>query len=204
MGTATISRRRSSILVTVGCVLLAVAGGVLLWLPFHTQAALDDWQTELRAEGVPARATVANRMTKDGGNRTSPSTTMYLRYELAGRTYQAEVGCVEVCRRAGDEVDIWVNRADPTDFVTDFDQLSGHRGRVQGVLGAVGFGILLVAVPLTLSRIPFRRWFGDPFGGWFRRWFPRRTRPHRAAAVEVPGGGREFSSRTKHKRGSRR
>ncbi|MEU5907895.1 DUF3592 domain-containing protein [Micromonospora sp. NPDC047527] len=170
--------------------LLVVAGGALLWLPFHTQFALDDWMAELRATGVPARAVVYNRVTDDGGNRESPATTMFVRYELSGRTYEQEVGCVEVCRPVGDEMSIWVNPADPGDFVTDFDQLSGHRGRAQGVLGAVGFGILVMAVPLLLSRIPFGRWF------------PRRT-PRRRSAAPTQDGGR-FTGRSKHKRSARR
>lgn len=180
--------RRSSVWVTLGCVLLVVAGGALLWLPFHTQYALDDWQTELRATGVPTRAVVQDQVTKSGGNRTS-SSTMYFRYELAGRTYEQEVGCFEVCRSIGDEVSIWVNPADPSDFVTDFGQLSGHRGRIQGGLGAAGFGILVVAVPLLLSRIPFQRW--SP---------PREPRRRSSAPVR---GGAGFTIRSKHKQGSR-
>ena len=109
---------------------------------------------------------------------------------MTGRTYEQEVGCVKVCRLIGDEVLIWVNPADPGDFVTDFDQLSGHRGRIQGVLGVVGFGILVVAVPLMLSRIPFEHWFH------------RRTQPGWAAAP-VPDGAR-FMSRSKHKRSKRK
>ncbi|WP_307871772.1 DUF3592 domain-containing protein [Micromonospora sp. U21] len=173
---------RRPVWATVGCVLLVVAGGALLWLPMHTQSALDDWKTELRARGVPARAVVHDRVTKRGGT----STTMYLRYEMAGRTYEQEIGCFEVCRPAGDVVPIWVNRADPSDFVTDFDALSGHRGRIQGVLGAAGFVILVVAVPLTLSRIPFRRWL------------PGRAAPRRTGATSRDGVG--FTSRSKHKR----
>ncbi|MFG3420245.1 DUF3592 domain-containing protein [Micromonospora sp. NPDC049460] len=180
-----ITPRRSPAWVTAGCVLLLVVGGALLWLPFHTQYALDDWKTDLRAQGVPARALVYDRVSKRGGT----STTMHVRYELSGRTYTREVACFEVCRSIGDEVPIWVNRRDPSDFVTDFDQLSGHRGRVQGGLGAVGFGILVVAVPLTLSRAPFGRWF------------PRRT-PRRSSAAPKRDGA-AFTSRSKHKRGGR-
>ncbi|MFE9653843.1 DUF3592 domain-containing protein [Micromonospora sp. NPDC006431] len=185
-----IAQRSSSVWPTLGAALLVMAGGALLWLPLHTQHALDDWEKELRGTGTPANAKVYDRVTKSGGNRTSASTTMYFRYELAGRTYEQEVGCVEVCRRPGDEVRIWVNPDDPRDFVTDFDQLSGHRGRIQGGLGVVGFGILVVAVPLLLSRIPFDRWF------------PRRTPPRRSSA-RIEGSGR-FTSRSKHKRSSRR
>ncbi|MEV4654659.1 DUF3592 domain-containing protein [Micromonospora sp. NPDC049301] len=173
---------RRPVWVTVGCVLLVVAGGALLWLPIRTQSALDDWKTDLRATGVPARGVIYDRVSKRGGT----STTMYLRYEVAGRTYEQEIGCVEVCLPAGDEVPIWVNRADPSDFVTDFDALSGHRGRIQGVVGAAGFVILVVAVPLTLSRIPFRKWF------------PPRARPRRSGAPSREGVG--FTSRSKHKR----
>ncbi|TYC23378.1 DUF3592 domain-containing protein [Micromonospora sp. MP36] len=183
-------RQLSSAWVTLGCALLVAAGGVLLWLPFHTQYALDDWARELRATGVPARAVVYDQVTKSRGNRSAPSSTMYFRYELSGRTYEQEVACFEVCRSSGDRVAIWVNPADPSDFVTDFDQLSGHRGRVQGGLGVAGFAILVLAVPMLLSRIPFQRWF------------PRRTRPRRPAA-SVGGSGR-FTSRSKHKRSSRR
>ena len=181
--------RRSSAWATLGCVLLVVAGGALLWLPFHTQYALDDWKTELRAAGIPARAVVYDRVTKRGGNRTSSSTTMYFRYELAGRTYEQEVGCVEVCRSIGEEVPVWVNPADPDDFVTDFDQLSGHRGRIQGGLGVAGFTILVVAVPLLLSRIPLQRWFP-----------PRKPRRRSSARVR---GGAGYTIRSKHKWGVR-
>lgn len=156
--------------------------------------ALDDWKAELRSQGARTQAVVHDRVTKDGGNRSSPSTTMYFRYEVAGRTHQTEVGCVEVCRVRGETVTIWVNRADPGDFVTDFDQLSGHRGRVQGVLGAVGFGLLVVAVPLVLSRLPLRR--------WFRR--PPPKRPGSQVRDAEADGGKPFTGRSKHKRGSRR
>lgn len=183
-------QRRSSTWATLGCVLLVVAGGALLWLPFHTQYALDEWQTQLRATGVPARAVVKDQVTKSGGNRTSPSATMYFRYDLAGRTYEQEVACVQVCRSIGEEVPIWVNPADPSDFVTDFDQLSGHRGRIQGGLGVAGFVILVVAVPLLLSRIPFQRWLP-----------PRK--PRRRSIAPVPGGA-GFTIRSKHKQGSRK
>ncbi|GAB3949647.1 hypothetical protein GCM10027614_48780 [Micromonospora vulcania] len=175
-------------MVTLGCVLLVVAGGALLWLPFHTQTALDDWGTELRVRGLPARAVVYDQVTKRGGS----SQTMYFRYEVSGRTYEQEVACVEVCRSAGDQVPIWVNRADPTDFVTDFGQLSGHRGRFQGVLGAAGFAVLVLAIPLLLSRIPFGRWFP-----------PRPPRSRRRPAASVWGGA-GFTSRSKHKRRIRR
>ncbi|WP_233563570.1 hypothetical protein [Micromonospora musae] len=163
----------------VGCVLLLVVGGLLLWLPIHTQNKLDEWAVELRAGGEPAQAIIYDRTTKGRGK-----TTMYFRYDLGGRTYEQEVPCVEVCRSYGDEVRIWVNRADPSDFVTDFEQLSGHRGRLQGVLGAAGFAILLLGVLLTLSRVPWRRWF------------PGR-RPPRRARTAVRGA---FTSRSKHKR----
>ncbi|WP_406077797.1 DUF3592 domain-containing protein [Micromonospora sp. NBC_00858] len=176
---------RRPVWVTIGCVLLAVAGGALLWLPIRTQSALDDWKTELRVRGVPAQAVIYDRVTKRGGT----STTMYLRYEMAGRTYEREVGCFEVCRSAGDEVLIWVNPGDPNDFVTDFDALSGHRGRTQGVVGAAGFVILVVAVPLLLSRIPFRKWF------------PPREQPRRSG---FPSRGGGFTGRSKHKRVGRR
>ncbi|WBC13004.1 DUF3592 domain-containing protein [Micromonospora sp. WMMA1998] len=174
---------RSPALTTLGCVLLLVAGGALLWLPFHTQNALDDWAVDLRAHGVPARAQVHDLVTKRGGT----SKTMHFRYAVDGRTYEREVACVEVCRSIGDEVPIWVNRTDPGDFVTDFGQLSGHRGRLQGGLGAAGFMLLVVAIPLTLSRLrlPSR--------------LRRRTPPRRSAAP-VPGG----TVRIRHKRKRRR
>jgi len=168
----------------VGGLLLAGVGGLLLWLPIHTQIALDDWTAELRAGGEPTRAIIYDRVTK------RHNTTMYFRYEIGGRTYEQEVPCVEVCRSYGDEVPIWVNPADPRDFVTDFGQLSGHRGRVQGVLGAGGFVMLLLGLLVTLSRIPFRRWL------------PRRA-PRRRTAVRAPGGPR-FTARSKHKQRARR
>jgi hypothetical protein len=188
---------RTSSWVTVGAVLLLAVGGALLWLPIHTQLALDDWKTELRDDGVRTRATVHHRVTEDGGNRSSASTTMYFRYEVAGRTHEAEVACFEVCLRRGEAVTIWVNPADPSDFVTDFDQLSGHRGRTQGILGAVGFGILVVAVPLALSRVPFRRWFPQ-------RPPTTRRRPLPDLAPTPGTDTGRFAGRSKHKRAGRR
>ncbi|MEV4809571.1 hypothetical protein [Micromonospora avicenniae] len=163
----------------VGCVLLMVAGGLLLWLPMHTQSALDDWAVELRAGGQPAQAIIYDRITKGRGR-----TTMYFRYDLGGRTYEQEVPCVEVCRSYGEKVRIWVNRSDPTDFVTDFDQLSGHRGRLQGGLGAAGFVALLLGALTTMSHVPWGRWL------------PRRRPPTRAREA----AGSAFTGRSKHKR----
>ncbi|GIE35473.1 hypothetical protein Ait01nite_085180 [Actinoplanes italicus] len=164
--------------------MLAVVGGALLWLPFHTFGMLDDWKDELRATGIPARATVYDRVTEKGGNRESASTTMYLRYVVNGRMHWEEVGCTQVCLPPDTEVPIWVNPADPTDFATDFDMLSGHRGRLQGGLGVVGLLLLTIGVPAILAKIGPRR---------------KRRRP----AVPVQGGGR-FTGRTKHKRDGRR
>ncbi|MGV9763562.1 DUF3592 domain-containing protein [Micromonospora tulbaghiae] len=176
-------------------VLLAVAGGALLWLPFHTQRALDDWGVTLRERGTPARAVVVDQVTESGGNRSSSSSTMYFRYVVDGRTHSQEVPCFEVCRAAGTEVPIWVNPADPGDFVTDFGQLSGHRGRVQGVLGAVGLVALGTGVVLTLSRVRSRR------GGRLGQNAARPDRPRRVAPV---ADGQGYAGRGKRKHNVRR
>ncbi|MEV5631878.1 DUF3592 domain-containing protein [Micromonospora tulbaghiae] len=178
--------------------LLAVAGAALLWLPFHTQTALDDWGVTLRERGTPARATVVDQVTESGGNRSSSSRTMYFSYVVDGRTHSQEVPCFEVCRAAGTEVPIWVNPADPGDFVTDFGQLSGHRGRVQGVLGVVGLAALGTGVVLTLSRI---RRAVRPDDDRAAR--PGRDRAARPRPVPV-GDGRVHTGRGKRKRNVRR
>jgi len=183
-------------------VLLAVAGGALLWLPFHTQMALDDWGVTLRERGTPAQATVVDQVTKSGGNRSSSSRTMYFSYAVDGRTHSQEVPCFEVCRAAGTEVPIWVNPADPNDFVTDFGQLSGHRGRVQGVLGVVGLFALGAGVVLTLSRIRRAARPGDRAGRASHD-AARRDRPRRVAPTPV-GDGRGYTGRGKRKRNAGR
>ncbi|MER7440139.1 hypothetical protein [Micromonospora avicenniae] len=175
---AVLTRLNTPLWQAVGCGLLLVVGALLLWLPIHTQNALDDWAVELRAGGEPAQAIIYDRITTARGK-----TTMYFRYDFDRRTYEQEVPCVEVCRSYGEKVRIWVNRSDPTDFVTDFEQLSGHRGRLQGGLGVVGFATLLLAVPATLSRIPWRRWL------------PRRRAARRARTA----AGGAFTGRSKHK-----
>ncbi|MBG6069707.1 DUF3592 domain-containing protein [Micromonospora ureilytica] len=106
-------------------------GLVMMWLPFKTSQDNDAWGRRLRVDGVPAQAVVDELVHKRRN-------TMHLRYEFAGAQRQAEVGCWEVCLPAGSAVRIWVNPNDPGDFVTDFDILSGHRGRLQGVVGAAG------------------------------------------------------------------
>ncbi|SIQ59585.1 hypothetical protein [Micromonospora avicenniae] len=180
---AVLTRLNTRLWQAVGCGLLLVVGALLLWLPIHTQNALDDWAVELRAGGEPAQAIIYDRITTARGK-----TTMYFRYDFDRRTYEQEVPCVEVCRSYGEKVRIWVNRSDPTDFVTDFEQLSGHRGRLQAGLGAAGFAALLLGALTTLSHIPWGRWL------------PRRRPLRRASAV--PGGA--FTSRSKYKRRARR
>ncbi|HCT81852.1 MAG TPA: hypothetical protein DGG94_22770 [Micromonosporaceae bacterium] len=135
-----------------GFVSLLLVGGALLYTPFHHFRHLDAWEKELRERGKPAQALVFNRVTKPGGNRSSDKTTMYFQYDLDGVRTEAEVGCVQVCLYAGTTVAIWVNPDDPTDFVTEFDQLSGHRGRFQGVLGAAGAVLLFLTPVIALSR----------------------------------------------------
>ncbi|MFI6782646.1 DUF3592 domain-containing protein [Micromonospora sp. NPDC050276] len=106
-------------------------GLVMMWLPFKTAQDNDTWGRRLRVDGVPAQAAVDELVHKRRN-------TMHLRYEFAGAHRQAEVGCWEVCLPAGSAVRIWVNPNDPGDFITDFGILSGHRGRLQGVVGAAG------------------------------------------------------------------
>ncbi|MEV5206928.1 DUF3592 domain-containing protein [Micromonospora sp. NPDC053740] len=108
-----------------------VVGLVMMWLPFKTFEDNDAWASRLRVDGVPEQAVVDELVHKRRN-------TMHLRYEFAGAQRQAEVGCWEVCLPAGSAVRIWVNPNDPEDFVTDFGILSGHRGRLQGVVGAAG------------------------------------------------------------------
>ncbi|WP_410821869.1 DUF3592 domain-containing protein [Micromonospora sp. 050-3] len=106
-------------------------GMVMMWLPFKTFQDNNAWASRLRVDGVPAQAVVDELVHKRRN-------TMHLRYEFADAQRQAEVGCWEVCLPAGSAVRIWVNPNDPGDFVTDFGILSGHRGRLQGLVGAAG------------------------------------------------------------------
>ncbi|MET7951725.1 DUF3592 domain-containing protein [Micromonospora sp. NPDC005324] len=117
-------------------------GMVMMWLPFMTFQDNDAWASRLRVHGLSAQAVVDELVHKRRN-------TMHLRYEFAGAQRQAEVGCWEVCLPAGSAVRIWVNPNDPEDFVTEFGILSGHRGRLQGVVGAAGLvlsGAMALAV----------------------------------------------------------
>ncbi|GGN71757.1 hypothetical protein GCM10010112_39360 [Actinoplanes lobatus] len=133
-----------------------MAGAALAWLPLHTQSELDDWAAELWTTGTPATATVRDRITREGGNRSSDDTTMYVRYELDGRLHEAEVACFEVCLPVGATVPIRVSAADPADFVTDFGQLSGHRGETQGVLGVIGLFLLIAGISWSVKLVRAR------------------------------------------------
>ncbi|WP_198041571.1 DUF3592 domain-containing protein [Micromonospora chokoriensis] len=124
-----------------------LVGVAMLWLPFKTFHDNDAWADRLKVDGVPAQAVISELV-----HKRRNSNTMHLRYEFAGAQRQAEVGCWEVCLPAGTAVRIWVNPDDPDDFVAEFGTLSGHRGRIQGVIGAAGFVLsgLMVAATLTL------------------------------------------------------
>ncbi|WP_406072745.1 DUF3592 domain-containing protein [Micromonospora sp. NBC_01638] len=131
-------------------VLGLAVGMVMMWLPVKTFQDNDAWESRLRVDGVPAPAVVDELV-----HKRRNSNTMHLRYEFAGAQRQAEVGCWEVCLRAGSAVRIWVNPDDPDDFVTDFGVLSGHRGRLQGVVGAAGLvlsGSMALAVIARLYQ----------------------------------------------------
>ncbi|MFK4245212.1 DUF3592 domain-containing protein [Micromonospora chokoriensis] len=121
-----------------------VAGVVMMWLPVKTFDDNEAWGARLRDDGLPVQAVVYETVHK-GRN----SNTMHVRYQVRGAQRQAEVGCWEVCLPADAAVRIWVNPDDPDDFVTEFGTLSGHRGRLQGVVGAAGLilsGTMLAAV----------------------------------------------------------
>ncbi|MET8089190.1 DUF3592 domain-containing protein [Micromonospora sp. NPDC005220] len=166
-----------------------VVGMVMMWLPFKTSQDSDAWESRLRVDGVQVQA-VVNEFVHKRRN----SNTMHLRYEFAGAQRQAEVGCWEVCLPAGSAVRIWVNPDDPEDFVTDFGVLSGHRGRLQGVVGAaclVLSGSMALAVIARLhqrrrerrqrdwqrqQREQRQRQFSNARGGTKRK--PSRRRPH--------------------------
>lgn len=129
-----------------------MVGLVMIWLPFKTGNDNDAWEDRLRADGVPVQA-VIDEFVHKGRN----SDTMHLRYELAGAERRAEVGCWEACLPAGTQVRIWVNPEDAGDFVTEFGTLSGHRGRVQGVIGAAGLVLSGSMVLATVSRLDRQR-----------------------------------------------
>ncbi|MEV0805341.1 hypothetical protein [Micromonospora sp. NPDC050200] len=160
---------------------LLITGAALLYVPFHTGYEQDRWAEELRERGRPAQAYVYDVQTKNRG------TTMFFRYELDGVTHEQEVACMEVCLPWRSTTPIWVSRTDPSDFVTDFGQLSGHRGRFQGGVGAVGFVIL--AFPLV----------GLVVMGWGRLTDRLRRRPQprvvsRESRVSMPRSKRKRSS----------
>ncbi|MGC5020384.1 DUF3592 domain-containing protein [Micromonospora sp. DT47] len=164
-------------------------GAALLYVPVDNELRLDRWRDELREHGQPTQAVVYDQVTKPGGNKTGASSTMYFRYDLDGVTHEQEVACFEVCLPPGTTASIWVSRTDPGDFVTDFDQLSGHRGRIQGVVGAVGFGVLALTVGALVTEC---------LGWWQER--RRRPRPRALHPVSLPrskhksGGGRRLTA----------
>ncbi|BEL06683.1 hypothetical protein Q0Z83_048740 [Actinoplanes sichuanensis] len=130
----------------------AVAGLLMVWLPYQTHLDNVAWGERLRQEGAPAQAVVY-----DLEHQPRNSNTMHLRYDAGGARHWTEVPCEQVCHPAGTPVAIWVSPADPSDFVTDFGVLSGHRGRVQGGIGVVGFVLFVSMALLTLDRLSRRR-----------------------------------------------
>lgn len=130
-----------------------VVGLAFVWWPYSTQRDLDDWAVQLRKGGVPAEAVVYDRVIKRGGNKSPASETMHLRYDFAGHTRTGEVGCWVVCEPPGTPVRIWINPADPADFVAEFGTLSGNRGRVQAGFGAAGAVLAFLVGMATIGRL---------------------------------------------------
>ncbi|MFI6244268.1 hypothetical protein ACIBEF_30850 [Micromonospora sp. NPDC050795] len=109
---------------------------------------------------------------------------------FAGAPRQAEVGCWEVCLAAGSAVRIWVNPDDPDDFVTDFGILSGHRGRLQGVVGAAGL-VLSGWMALAVIAHLYQQRRGHRRQDWQRQQRDQRQRQFanaRAGTKRKPGG----------------
>ncbi|MGR6320325.1 DUF3592 domain-containing protein [Micromonospora soli] len=131
------------------CILVGLG---MMWLPYKTWNDNDAWEDRLRAEGVPVQGVVDELV-----HKRRNSDTMHLRYEWARVERRAEVGCWEACLPAGTPVRIWVSPDDPGDFVTEFGTLSGHRGRVQGVIGAAGLVLFGSMVLAGFTRLDQRR-----------------------------------------------
>ncbi|MDG4835039.1 DUF3592 domain-containing protein [Micromonospora sp. WMMD967] len=166
--------------------MLGIAAGIaMFWLPMKTFDDNEAWETRLRSDGVPVQAVVHEIVHKGRS-----SNTMHLRYQVGGAQRQAEVGCWEVCLQADTAVRIWVNPDDPDDFVTEFGVLSGHRGRLQGVVGAAGLilaGTMLAAVIV--------RFFGQRRDRRRRDWQSQQREERRRQFLNARGGTKRKPSR---------
>lgn len=146
----------------------------------------DRWERELREVGTPMSLTVSER---EIYGRKNKSQTMIFRYEVDGRAVQAEIPCLEVCLRAGLSIAVWVNPADPTDFVTDYGQLSGHRTRsVQGFAVA---GALMIMLSMVIGGSRWRE---------HRRALRAQRWSERAAGTRSILGKRAKESRARFRR----
>ncbi|MEV1158084.1 DUF3592 domain-containing protein [Micromonospora chokoriensis] len=166
-------------------VLGIVAGVGMMWLPVKTFDDNEAWGARLRDDGLPVQAVVYATVHK-GRN----SNTMHVRYQVGAAQRQAEVGCWEVCLPADAAVRIWVNPDDPDDFVTEFGTLSGHRGRLQGVVGAAGlvlFGTMLAAV--------VGRFLGRRRDRRRRDWQSQQREQRRRQFLDASGGTKRKPSR---------
>ncbi|WFE51886.1 DUF3592 domain-containing protein [Micromonospora sp. WMMD1155] len=162
-----------------------VAGMVMMWLPLKTFDDQEAWETRLRADGVPIQAVIHETVYKARNSRT-----MHLRYQFAGVPHRAEVGCWEVCLPADTSVRIWVDPDDPEDFVTEFGTLSGHRGRLQGVIGAAG----LILAGTTLAAV-VGHFLGRRRDRRRRAWQSQQREQRRRQFLNATGGTKRKPSR---------
>ncbi|MBV1850579.1 DUF3592 domain-containing protein [Catellatospora tritici] len=176
---------RTAVLLTAAAFAVGLA---LLSLPFLQARHDEDWAARLRQTGVPLQLTVSALEQYERG-RSSPSRTMFFRYEFDGRPIEAEMPCVRVCLVSGTPVAVWVNPADPTDFVAEFGQLSGHRSWVVGPVGFVGAMMVIFSSIIGATR--WKQW-RSRVRAEVARTRLRATRPRLALGTRPAGSRARF------------
>jgi hypothetical protein len=175
--------KRARLLLVVA---VAVVGGLLVYQPVGRSLELDRYAGQLRRTGEPVRA-VLHSGAQRIGNSGKTETVCDLRYEFHDTPYDDSFGCDEI--PYGEPVTtelIWVNPADPHDYVTENGTLSGTRHGLDFVLGMIGCVLLLTSPAILVWRpgAPEGEPESDPVRAPWRRPMPP-IRPKRSRRGRV-------------------
>jgi hypothetical protein len=145
---------------------LLLVGGALIGAGVLIGRGVQAYTRGLRDDGaaVDAAVVVRREEVSEGrpfigpkGGRREISVTVEYTYE--GRAYREVVRCVRPCPPAGETTRIWVDRADPTDFVTEWGDYNDEpAGSVTAwLVGSFGGMFVVVAMFAVLDPYPGHR-----------------------------------------------
>jgi hypothetical protein len=181
---------------------LFLVGCFLAIVLFHLAGQGGVHGDHLRATGTPVTATVGYGEAGENAQHTV-FVGLRLEYTVGSRFYHSAVfRCAAPCAGFGDTVQIWVDPADPTDYVDQYGAVSRDPAEGDlplGIAAAVAVGLAIGIAAWPYLPVPRRRGMREDLRGLAsdrpvpqRRSRQRAARPRRRRAARLPSTDRRW------------